>query len=179
VQSLRSFTDGDLQWTQPSAFRREYELRAGDERVGTLRYAGAFRSLASAECADGTWTLNRFGLLSGSVVVRQPDAVQDVATYRNSFWKVGGTLQLQGGRNFRVGGSFRNGALEIESDKGQTLVRFTRVRGSFHMSANVEITSAGREAEELPWLVFLGWYLILKFENDMAGAAGAAAAAAG
>jgi hypothetical protein len=57
-------------------------------------------------------------------------------------------------------------------------VRFARVRGPFHLSANVEITPAGREAEELPWLVFLGWYLVVKFENDKA-CAGAAAAAAG
>jgi hypothetical protein len=58
------------------------------------------------------------------------------------------------------------------------LVRFTKVGGVFHLSCRVEVEPEGLKLAELPWLVALGLYLVVKLRDDAAGA-GASAAAAG
>ena len=59
------------------------------------------------------------------------------------------------------------------------LVRFSRIGGAFHRSAQVEVAPAAAQLPELSWIVALGWYLAVKMHDDAAGAAAGAAAAAG
>ena len=37
----------ELKWVQPSAWKMEYELRAGDELIATLRFRTSFGSFAT------------------------------------------------------------------------------------------------------------------------------------
>jgi hypothetical protein len=36
-----------------------------------------------------------------------------------------------------------------------------------HMSAKVEIAAKAREIAETPWIVFLGWYLVVMMNTEM------------
>ena len=50
----------ELTWTQTGCRKPEYELRADDEIVATLRWQRG--SLAVAETANGRWSFNRPGV---------------------------------------------------------------------------------------------------------------------
>ena len=45
-----------------------------------------------------------------------------------------------------------------------------------HFSSKVELQPAGAKLAELPWLVALGWYLVVKMQDETGAAAAAAAA---
>ena len=47
----------DLTWTQPKALKQAFELRAGEDVVGTLEFRNSFGSFATGESADGEWVL--------------------------------------------------------------------------------------------------------------------------
>jgi hypothetical protein len=178
MRSIRERIGGGLKWTQPRAMKREFELKAGDELVETLRFRSAFGSLATVESSEGSWTFKRVGFWQTRVTICAAGSEQEIAGFRNNTWSGGGTLELPNGRQLRANTNFWMSKYEFQDQAEQPLVRFTRIGGAFHLSAQVEILQAAADLPELPWIVALGMYLAIKMHDDAAGA-GAVAAAAG
>ena len=70
MQGIRDVVGTELEWVQPHALRREFELRAGEEAVAKLEFRSTFGSLASAQSGEGTWTFKRVGFWRSHVTVR-------------------------------------------------------------------------------------------------------------
>ena len=79
----------------------------------------------------------------------------------------GGTLELPDGRRFPANSNFWHTRYQIKTDGDSPLVTFQR-EGALHLSASVEIHDAARKLPELPWLVMLGWYLMVMQQMDAA-----------
>jgi|KBSSwiStaDraftv2_1062776.scaffolds.fasta_scaffold45103_2 hypothetical protein len=176
---LRELVGTELRWVQPHALQREFELRSGEEPVATLAFRSAFGSLASARTDEGQWTFKRVGFWRSHVTVREAGSDTDLAVFRNNTWTAGGTLELADGRAFRANTNFWMTTYQFTDASDQPLVRFTHVGGMFHLSCAVEVEPAGVKLKELPWLLALGVYLIVKLRDDASGAAAGGAAAAG
>jgi hypothetical protein len=173
---LRERVGTELRWIQPHALRREFELRSGEDTMATLRFRSAFGSLASAQVDEGSWTFKRVGFWRSHVTVRVAGAETDLAVFRNDTWTAGGTLELADGRSYRANTNFWMTSFQFTDASDQPLVRFTRVGGMIHLSCDVNVEPAGLKLAELPWLVALGLYLIVKMRDDASGAAAAGAA---
>ena len=83
----------ELAWTQRSYCQGEYELRAGDDAVATLRWRGG--SLAVAETSDGRWSFERPGYRRSWVSVRTAGTGTEIAVF-SSYRTGSGTLELAG-----------------------------------------------------------------------------------
>jgi hypothetical protein len=70
-----------LEWIQPRTFDRYFELRAGNDLLGTLCWGGMLSNLAAAETVYGSWTLEQIGILSQRVEVREAGTERLAATY--------------------------------------------------------------------------------------------------
>lgn len=164
----------ELKWVQPSTWKMEYELRAGDEILATLRFRSSFGSFATAESEDGCWTFKRIGFWQTRVTIRSCGSDTDIAVFKNNTWSGGGTLELPDGREFPATTNLWQTNLQFKTDAGETLVQF-RSGGLAHLSATVEISSDAAGVRELPLLVMFGWYLSVMMYMD-ASAAGTLAA---
>lgn len=176
MQPIRELVGRELCWTQPSAMARDYELRNGESVVATLSFRSLFGSYATARAAEGAWTFKRTGFWKPSVTVRTEGADEEIAVFRNRTWSGGGTLELRDGGALQANTNFWMSHLEFKDEREESLVSFRAVRGLIHLSADVEIAAAGARRDELPWIVALGWYLIVKMREDSTAAGGAAAA---
>jgi hypothetical protein len=179
MKDIRLTIGRQLQWAQPSAMKREFELRDGEELVATLRFRSSLGSLATVQASEGSWTFKRVGFWSTRVTICPAGSEEEIAVFRNATWHGGGTLELPDGRQFRASTNFWMTRYDFVDSADQRLVQFTRIRGAFHHSAQVEIAEAAAKLAELPWMVALGWYLAIKMRDDASGAAAGAAAAAG
>ena len=173
---LREVVGTELRWVQPHALQREFELKSGENTVGTLAFRSAFGSLANARTDEGEWTFKRVGFWRSHVTVREAGSETDLAVFRNNTWTAGGTLELADGRAFRANTNFWMTSYQFTNAHDEPLVRFTKLGGMFHLSCNVQVEPAGVKLAELPWLVALGLYFIVKMREDTSGAAAAAAA---
>lgn len=154
----------------------EYELRAGDETVATLRFRSSFGSFATAQCGDDCWTFKRVGFFRTHVTIRGcGDEAHDIAAFKNNTWKGGGTLEIPGGRTFPASTNFWDTKYNFNTQSGEPLVEF-KTGGMIHLSAEVEIHPPAASLPELPLMLTLGWYLAVQMKNDSTGAAAAAAA---
>lgn len=159
-----------LQWVQPHAFVRAYDLRAGESVVATLRFRNCFSSQATGLSTDGCWTFKRTGFLTTHVTVRACGTGQDVARFRKKAWSSGGTLELPDGRAYPANSNFWQTRYEIRTASGERVLTFRRVRGLLHLSSEVDVDARAVGLPELACLVMLGWYLTVMQHNDAAPA---------
>jgi hypothetical protein len=176
MRTIRDVAGEALRWAQPSAFKREYELRAGDEALATLRWQKTFGSLAVAASADGAWTFKRSGFLSPKVTVRRPGAEAEVAVLKPG-WRGEGTLELAAGRRYQWRNtSFWRSEWAFTDEAGEPLVQFTPEFAFFKQAAEVKVETRAGSIPDLSLLTLLGWYLMVLMSED-AGAAAAGAVA--
>jgi hypothetical protein len=171
---MRAFAEvagQELLWVQPAARKRQFELRAGDEVVATLRFQRS--SLADAEAADHHWTFKREGFWHPRVTVRVSGSETDVALFHPS-WMGGGTLELPQGKSLKLASAnIWQSEWVWQEVKDVPLVRFKGRHGLLKASAQVEIGPDAAHRDDLPLLVLLGWYLILLYSQDAAAASAA------
>ena len=165
MRRIADLISQELKWEQPSALRMEYELRTGEELIATLRFRSSFGTFAIAESTEGCLTFKRVGFWQTSVTVRQCDSDDDIATFKNNTWSNRGTLELADGRTFQAATNFWQSKFGFTSESGETLIQFN-TGGFIHLSAEVSIGPSAVNMLELPWVVMLGWYLVVMIQRD-------------
>lgn len=175
MEHISKVVHQELVWTQPNAFKEEYELRGEDALVGTLKFRSAFGSLAIAETADGCWTFKRVGFFATRVSIRLCDSETDLANFKNNTWSGGGTLEFPDGRTYRASTNFWQTKLELVSAYDQVVLSYSDIGGFFRRTAIVNIDPYAANLQEIPLMVTLSWYLVVMMQRDSAAAASAAA----
>ena len=160
-----------LVWMQRQAKVRAFELRAGEEVVGTLSWRSRFGSLADALAADGHWTFKRTGFFDPRVSVRVHGHDTDLAMYTPRWTGDGVMESASGQRVFWKGSGFWRSRWSFSSASGERLVDFEPCDSLLKKSASVKVTPTGLATADLSLLVLLGWYLMLLQSDDDAGVA--------
>lgn len=163
----------ELKWLQPNVLRMEYELRMDDTVAAIVRFRSSFGTFAAAESADGIWTFKRVGFWQPRVTIRKQGMEENLAIYRNNTWKGGGTLELPDGRTYPANTNFWATQYEFKTETGTVLVSYYRIGGLLHMSSGVRIPAQTAEITQMPWMILLGWYLIVMMQMDSAAVAAA------
>lgn len=200
MRLIQEAADQELLWRQPSMMKQEYELRAGDEVLATLRWQKTFGSLALAETAEASWTFKRSGFWRPRVTARPAGSEDDIATFEPK-WDGSGTLTTAGSRHFRlVNANFWRSEWAWRDAGDAPLVRFLNkqvFRTESQVVLSPEAASLPETAQlddvyqpvpperlappsaalaELPLLVTLGWYLLVLMAQDSAAATATTAA---
>jgi hypothetical protein len=172
-----------LYWVQPKTMARYFLLHSGEHEFASLDFQSAFGSLAIADTAEHTWSFKRMGFFNPRVTVRRPNEEIDLAVYQPRWTGTEGTLTLSGGRAFQwKATNFWATKFAFLDSSGEPLLWFKEGAEESHISdlfktqALLEIEPAGWQLAELELLVTLGWYLLILYHEDAAGAAAAASA---
>lgn len=156
---------GPLEWRQSAAAQRQYELRAGGEKVAELEFLKTFGTLARGRAAAGAWTLKRAGFLSPVVTARREGEDQDCATYHPNFGASRGQLRLAPGEAFelRLAGVWSRNAILMDNQRRE--VFRMHLKGEFSAGATVEVRLPGTPGLEL--LLLMAWYvLVLEMQDE-------------
>jgi hypothetical protein len=174
VHKITDVAGQELVWVQPARLRQDFELRASNDVVATLRFERA--TLASGETAENRWTFKREGFWHPQVTVRVRDSDANAAVFIPA-WTGGGTLELPQGRLLRFGAAnFWRSQFGWSDSAGKPLVHFKSHQGLLKMEGQVDIETGALADPELPLLVVLGWYLLVLSASDSSAAAGATVA---
>ncbi len=172
MRTIQDAAPSTLSWQQPQALRCEYELRAGDELLATLRKPRKLGRTMEAETGGARFTLEPSGFFRRRVILREAGAAGEPAVFQSGFCG-GGRLALPDGRSYRFKMmSFWGGRWAFVDASDRPLVRFRSRNRLFRAGCDVEIDPGARALPELPVLLLLGWYLCLRIREDAAAAAG-------
>jgi hypothetical protein len=165
MKKIATLIDRELKWSQPRAFKQEYELRAGDELAATLIFPRSLRSDAIGESADGSWDFQREGPLHPRILIRVSGSPDEIAVFRKSAWKSCGTLAFPDGRTFRTASNIWASRYSFVDATGDPIVELKNC-GVLHRAANLTLAQRARDLPELPMMVMLAWYLDVLMQND-------------
>jgi hypothetical protein len=160
-------TAEELSWQQPSAMRRVYELRAGDELAATLSFRSDWGSLATAESADGCWTFKRVGFWQSRVTVRRCVSDEDLATFQHNTWTGGGTLTRADGLAYHLTTNTWQTKLTVLDSQQLPLLHYDS-KGWFKLKAALAVEPQAISNPDLPWLAMFGWYVVVMMYFDAA-----------
>ena len=116
MKSLIEIAERQLSWTQPNAFKRNYELRAGDDVAATLDFKSSFGSFATGRSGDGCWTFKRVGFWQTRATIRECERGTEIGSFKNNTWKGGGTLELPDGRRYLATTNIWQTKLEFQTE---------------------------------------------------------------
>jgi hypothetical protein len=168
VRAISEVASSELEWIQSHGLN--FELRAGDEIVGSLRWERSAQ--ATAETADQRWTFNREGFWRMRITVRVPGSETTFAVFYPT-WLGGGTLEGQPGRPLRmVSRSWWRAQSDWVDEVGQPLVHIANRGKWFEVKYRVVIEKQAIALPEMPLLVMLGLYVIVlrSMDADSGGA---------
>ena len=175
MQSINDRAGQDLQWMQPHAMRREYELRAGEQQLGELRFQKSTGTLATAQIGEEAWTFKRSGFWHPLITARAVGSEEDLARFEPG-WRGGGTLRLAQRAYTWKGSGFWHAEMAWLAASGAQVVAFTRAQGLMKIHADVHLAPDTRALPELGLLVALGWYLLIMGASDSASTSAATVA---
>jgi len=162
VRPIREVAGSELLWIQGRGLA--FELRAGDEVAGSLRWERS--SLATGKTADERWTFKREGFWHARVTVRVPGSDANLAVFDPS-WTRGGSLELEPGRTLRfVAANFWRSQWDWVDEASQPLVHFKNHGTGFKLECKVVVENQAIALPDMPLLVVLGWYLLVLSSLD-------------
>lgn len=171
MKNILGYAGRTLTWVEPGLFKMNYELRSGDDLVGTLQMKGAFSPLATGTCGEGTWTFERRGVFRHRVEVRPSGDSDTMFEFRRTSWKGGGAIVLKDGKTMCLARHIWSSRFEWTTETGEPFVEHT-MRGFFRRECDVEIRHKASYIPETPWLVLLAWYIAVMGRRDAARHAG-------
>lgn len=170
MQTIAKLADQDLRWSQRGSFKRDFDLRADEAPVATLKFRTHFGTFATAEGGDGCWTFKRVGFWRNDATIRTCGSDTNLAVFRNNTWSSGGTLEFPEGRKAKATSNLWMTKLEFRTEGDEPLIRFD-YGGVFRLSAKVVIFPAGRDSGDLHLFVLFGWYLAVMLYEDASATA--------
>lgn len=169
MKPISEATDRPLRWNSLRWFKRDFELRAGDDCVGRLSFCSMWSYLATATSADEIWTFKRTGFWRPEITVRASGSDAEIAVFRYKTWEDGGCLEFRDGRKFRTTDKRWEKRFEIRSDRDEVLMSL-RASAWTERSAEVELESEVERRLELSLLLLFGWYLAVLTRDEAGGA---------
>jgi hypothetical protein len=171
MRKISALVDHEIMWQQLPGLKSEYELRFGDDLVGTMKLPKMLSSVAVFQCEEGSWTIERVGFLSSKTVVRAGTSNAEIATYTARAWKGGGIVELSEGRKLELRTNVWKSTFEWSTDEGESLVQM-KGRGFLKYCVDVSMNRSAAKWPELPWLIALMFYLMIMMRRDSAAHSG-------
>ncbi|HLY16123.1 MAG TPA: hypothetical protein VKR61_02810 [Bryobacteraceae bacterium] len=164
----------ELEWRQPEALRKSYQLTGDGGELATLRFESAFGSLAAGECGAGKWTFKRSGFLSPKVTVRPAGLESSLAVFTPG-WMGNGWVVFSWGRRYHLKHtSFWGTEWVFEAEDGTPVVTLSAKTGFLKQGGISTVAPSAAGLQEAPILLLLIWYVRVLMNEDDAAAVVAA-----
>jgi hypothetical protein len=180
MTEFKTIESTTVEWLQPRASERLFELRTDEARVGHLRFRSNLGTLADGRTAQGAWTFKRVGFLNPRITVRVDGSDSDVAVFKPDLWGHGVVTFRDGPMYAWKPGSFWQTRWLFADSAGHEVLEFkqgvedSKWRDVFKTQATVTIGPPAVRGEELSILLCLGMYLLTAHEDDNAAVLSAA-----
>jgi hypothetical protein len=169
MRKISDYIGNELLIFQKSIWKREFELRSGEELIARLFYPKFFSDLTELSVWEESYEFYRPRFFSRDVDIRKKGYQNPFANFKNNFWGSKGVLELPRGIVLSMKfGLFRKQA-EIFLGENDLLVSILS-RFSVKERSEIIINKRSEIIDEHPWIIMLAFYLAqLRKRNSAAG----------
>jgi hypothetical protein len=158
MKKLSDYIGSELKIFQKSIWKRDYELRSGEELIARLYYTKFFSDLTELIIGKEIFEFYRPGFFSRDVDIRKKGYQNPIASFKNNFLGSKGVIELPRGikLNFKFG--FFKKQAEIYLGESDLFVSILN-RFSFKEKSQVVIEKRSEIIDDYPWIIMLAFYL--------------------
>lgn len=158
MRKISDYIGNELFISQKSIWKREFELRSGDELIALMYYPKYFGDRTELSIQNEVFEFFRPKFLSREVAVRKKGYENPFAHFKNNFWGSKGTLELLRGNNLNIKFGIFKKQTEIFLGENDLLVTILS-RFSVKRRSEVVIAKRSELIDECPWIIMFGFYL--------------------
>jgi hypothetical protein len=169
MRRLSDYIGKEILIFQKSIWKRDFELRSGEQLIARLFYPKFFSDLTEISVWEETYEFYRPKFFSRDVDIRKKGYQNPFANFKNNFWGSKGVLELPRGTMLSMKfGLFRKQA-EVSLGENDLLVSILS-RFSVKERSEIIINKRSEIIDEHPWIIMLAFYLAqLRKRNSAAG----------
>lgn len=168
---LSSLVGETLTFNQPSLIKREFELETSKGVLATMVFPKLFSSRVVVEGFDGRWEIKQPSIWRSEFGVYKYGYQMPFAKYVANFWKTKGTIELPKGARLNCKSGQLKRPFEVYSSSGELLMVYAN-KFSLKGRTTVTIEKKFELIDKYPWIIMLGWYIVLQNRRGRARAAG-------
>jgi hypothetical protein len=159
MKKLSNYIGSEFKIFQKSIWKREFELRSGDEIIAQMIYPRFFSHMAELTIQNESYEFYRSKFFTRNVDVRKKDYQNPFAYYKSNLFMRSGKLELPKGTNLNIKfGLFRKQA-EVYLGENDLLISILN-KFSFKERSKVVIEKRSEIIDEYPWILMFVFYLV-------------------
>ena len=171
MTSLASLVGKELQFVQPSIWKREYELRTEEgESIGTVKSTKVLRWQVLAQMGEQSWVFEEKGFWKRTLMVRNPEKEKPFASMETGLFRLIWKIKLPRYRVLRMKRDRLGTSYSITTTMNTELCSL-KVRIFPKFRAAVTIQKRAEEYPELPWLILFLCMVSLRNQRNSRSAA--------
>jgi len=149
-----------LTLVQPSVWKRSYELRDGEEIVGTMTFPSVFKTTLHAEGEGVCWSIDQKGLFKPVVIVRACDEKKPISTIPLKQSKGTYVLKLPHYKSVRLKVNIWKSEFILTTTMNARLCKL-KLKEFPRFGGEITLDPKAETIREYPWLLFLVIFISL------------------
>jgi hypothetical protein len=166
MKSITSYLDFTLTLQQSSAWKSSYEIRFGDEHLGSITMPKIWSDRAEAVSAEGNWSFERQGLLKTKLVAKA-ESGDILASYQIRPFHCSSNMMIGEKEVFSVRIGFFRRTLDVSSRLDERVIHFQN-HGIVRLRSDITFSHDAKHIEQFPLVFFLSCYILLINRRDEA-----------
>lgn len=171
MNPLTNYIGQTLTFNQPKITKREFELTSPNEILAKLIFPKIFSNSAVVEGFEGKWEIKQPSIWRSEFGVYKYGYQNPFAKYVSNFWKTKGTIELPKGARLHCKSGKLKRPFEVYSTSDDLLMVYVN-KFSLKGRTTVMIEQRSELIDKYPWIIMLGWYIVLQNRRGRARAAG-------
>ncbi len=169
ITHLSQLTGKTLVLTQPSIWKKYFEIRSEDEVLGKIIVSGLFGSRIQANIMGGEWEIYYPRFWKSGINIREKGRENSFASYSQKFFSKEGTIFLPKGQRLKLKFGIFRSHYGIYTTSGISLASIKDKFG-FKSKTLINIENSSEFLDKYPWVIILAWHLIMKRKQAAAAA---------
>ena len=145
---------------QTSVFKRNYEIRANEELIGTIQQKGFFGMTWDVDIQNKKWEIYKPSCWRSALDIREAGYEMPIANFTTDRFKSRGTLSLPKGENLKIVPHLFKGFCEIKNEHEECLAKIIPKKISFRDKAEVMIEKKNELLDKYPWILIMAYIII-------------------
>jgi len=171
MERLSNLVSETLTFNQPSIMKREFELVSPRDVLARMYFPKLFSNSVIIEGFDGKWEIKQPSIWRREYGVYKHGYHMPFARYVSNFWRTKGTIELPKGVRLNCKSGRLKKPFEVYSSIDELLMVYVN-KFSLKGRTTVTIEKRSELIDKYPWIIMLGWYVILQNRRGRARAAG-------
>lgn len=146
---------------QPSVWKSFYELKHGEEVLGTILSKGFFGRTVIFKIDKDEWEIYSPSFWKSEIAIRQTGYELPYAKFKREGFKSGGIVKMYKGEQLKLEYKLFKGGYNIQTLSGEHLVTF-KEKVSFKERTQLQIERKSELLDKYPWVIALAWQIMMQ-----------------